>query len=141
MELVRLYVNVRNALRDLCRRRHGLDHDYLMDEDDLKHFLKMENLMDLSFFFFQFYSGQDHSIIQQMEDIFERKMVCDDSDLSDVMIYHHAYFFLHLYGMPEYYSDLIEQLCQMGSGYSGYIHSKDEFDTLLILQGDFDITI
>jgi hypothetical protein len=141
MDLVRLYVTTRNALRELCRRRDGFDFDYLMDEDDLKHFLKMENLMDLSFFFYQFYSTNDHSILQQMEDIFERKMVCDDSDLSDVMIYHHSYFFLHLNGMPEYYSDLIEKLCQMGSGYQDYIHSKDEFDTLLILQGDFDISI
>ncbi len=140
MELVQIYKVVKRALIEISYRKHGLDTEYLMNPNELKEYMKMENLMDLSYFFFQYYSLGEHSILQQMEDILDRQLVTDDSDIEDVIIYHHAYYFLHFTQMPEYYEELIEKLCQMGSNYVSYIQSKEEFDTLLILQGEFDIS-
>ncbi len=134
-----MYRQIRREIGSMCLRRMGLDHDYLMNEKELKEYVKMENLMDLSYLMFQYYSLGMHSLVQQMEDILDRQMVCDDSNIEDVILYHHSYLFLQLTQMPEFYEEVIQGLCQMGSQYMIYQNQKEEFDTLLILEGEFDI--
>jgi hypothetical protein len=141
MELIRIYQEVRREICGMCQRRLGFDVQYLMNHDDLREFVKMSHLMDLSYLFFRFYSLAEHSLVQQMENIVDRQMLTDDSETEDMILYHHAYFFLHITQLEEYYQDLIEGLCKMGMVYDNFNDHKDEYESLLIFQGDFDVSI
>ncbi len=145
MDLIRTYKYIRSFIleygNNLRNNNYIHDTDFLMSGRENERYVEFGNLLDLGVLFYELYINNKTEIVGEMENIMEKQEIADDSDIEDIIFYHHAYFFLKLVSFPEYYHDIIEALKAFGAMYYLYQENKSDYDSILLMEGCFSLNL
>lgn len=145
MDFVNTYGYIRNYLIQYGDNKRNMernsDFEFLMSEKENMKYVEIANIVDLSVLFYELYKCNKYDLINEMEEIIEKQEIADDSDVEDIIFYHHAYFFLRFTMYPEYYAGIIGALINLGSFYETYQQNKEEYEMLVISEGYFSMNL
>ncbi len=118
------------GIRELCERLMLFEMDHPIMIHEVEYLTKVEAVMDLSYILYQYFSLGKEGIVENMNHLLDSQMITDDSDMNDVIIYHHAFLFLELNSNTSLYQGLIEEMIYLGGFYDEYNRHKKEFDEI-----------
>jgi hypothetical protein len=119
---------VGEGIRELCERLMLFEMDHPIFIHEVDYLTKNDAVMDLSYILYQYFVLNKEGIIENMNHILDSQMITDDSDMNDVVIYHHAFLFLELNSNTSLYQGLIEEMVYLGGFYEEYDQHKKEFE-------------
>lgn len=128
-------------IRELCEKLMLFDMEHPIQENEIKFLTKMEAVMDLSYFFHEYYILGKEERVSQMNLILDSQQITDDSDIIDILIYHHAYLFLEIMSNSTNYQELIEMLVYLGRYYEEYHLHKKEFEEFELMESMEELNI
>lgn len=132
---------VGEEIRRLCENLMLFDMDHPIHENEIKFLTKMEAVMDLSYFFYEYFILGKEERVSQMNHILDSQQITDDSDMIDILIYHHAYLFLEIMSNTSNYQELIEMLVYLGRYYEEYHLHKKEFEEFELMKSMEELNI
>ena len=132
---------VGEEIRRLCENLMLFDMDHVIQENEIKFLTKMETVMDLSYFFYEYFILGKEERVSHMNHILDSQHITDDSDMNDILIYHHAYLFLEMMSNTSNYQELIEMLVYLGRYYEEYHHHKKEFEEFELMKSMEELNI
>jgi hypothetical protein len=121
-------------IRSLCEKSMLFDMDHVIQENEIKYLTRVEAVMDLSYFFYEYYVLGKEERVENMNHMLDSMMITDDSDLTDILIYHHAYLFLEMMSNTSLYQDLIERMVYLGGFYEEYHTHKKQFEEFELME-------
>lgn len=132
---------VGEEIRRLCVNLMLFDMNHPIHENEIKFLTKMEAVMDLSYFFHEHFVLGKEERVSQMNLILDSQQITDDSDMIDILIYHHAYLFLEIMSNVSSYQELIEKMVYLGGYYEEYHLHKKEFEEFELMESMKELNI
>ncbi len=119
-----LFGELRRLLKD--------DNDFCLTKTTNNIYIEIENIMNLSFWFYDYFHEKRRYVLQDMETIYfdYAPDIKESDDTYKLILFHHTYFFMLFSKNEEFYKDIIKALIEIGSVSRDYLVYKEDYEIL-----------